>query len=81
MQGIFFQAGFVGLDGGGAEEAEVVLLLTRGPGGLAAARSRLPPGFIDILHAQGDHFDAVAMGVNRRDTERHSRNHACLIMI
>ena len=58
----------VGVDGRGAEDAELVLLLPRRPGRLAAARRGLLPGLLHIVHLQRDDLDAVAVHqVMRRD--------------
>ena len=51
----------IGVDRGGAENAEVILLFARAPGRFAApGRGRLP-GFFDIVHFQGDDLDPISV--------------------
>ena len=51
----------VGVNGRGAEDAEIILLFARRPGGFAAARGGLLPGLLHVVHFEGDDLDAVAV--------------------
>ena len=51
----------VGVNGGRAVDAEIVFLLARRPGGLAAAGGGLLPGFLHVVHFQRNDLDAVAV--------------------